>query len=397
MHRIDGEGALPNGGWSEGDPAASELGTVVTADFMFAVQEEIANAVEGSGQVLDKSDNTQLLKAIGSGAGFRNRLINPHFRYWQRHAGPSPSLQVLSGGSGFFADRWFANGGSGASEVVDYSRVTPAAATSFSFTGAPAPPPSYLKVERSVVDTVAGGTYRTRLEDVRWGAGQDVTLSFWGYLDSGATTITPQLTQHFGSGGSPSADVVVAAAGGATAVLTVGAWKLFSFRFEMPNLSGKVLGSNGDDYVELEIDDGNTLCVYRILMPQLERATVASQPEMRPDDLELRLCQRYFETTYQEGDAPGTVTARGAIFCDQDGAVINMPEQRFQQRKFALPSITFYNPTDGLTGNVEHNLTGNFVLTPGTTVSADSLGRWTTVDTEPFTEMQLHWTAEAEL
>lgn len=66
MHRIDGFGATLDNKFTEGNPVAAIPSTVVTADWLNAVQEEIAGVIEGAGDILDKAENTQLLAAIQS-------------------------------------------------------------------------------------------------------------------------------------------------------------------------------------------------------------------------------------------------------------------------------------------------------------------------------------------
>lgn len=64
MHRIDSPGATPDNRFTEGDPVAAVPATEVTADWLNAVQEEIAAVIEGAAIELDKEDNGQLLQAI---------------------------------------------------------------------------------------------------------------------------------------------------------------------------------------------------------------------------------------------------------------------------------------------------------------------------------------------
>lgn len=64
MHRIDGPGAAPGGQFTEGDPSVGTPASVVTDDWLNAVQEEICGVVEGSGAALSKPSNAQLLLAI---------------------------------------------------------------------------------------------------------------------------------------------------------------------------------------------------------------------------------------------------------------------------------------------------------------------------------------------
>jgi len=48
----------------------------------------------------------------------------------------------------------------------------------------------------------------TRIPDVSYGAGKVVSLGFWAWADSNITSEATGIVQHFGSGGSPSSDVV---------------------------------------------------------------------------------------------------------------------------------------------------------------------------------------------
>lgn len=64
MHRIDGPGALPGGQFTEGDPNVGTPATVVTDDWLNALQEEVAGVVEATGVALAKPDNGQLLAAV---------------------------------------------------------------------------------------------------------------------------------------------------------------------------------------------------------------------------------------------------------------------------------------------------------------------------------------------
>ena len=64
MFRIDGPGATPDNKFSEGDPASGTRATVVTDDWLNAVQEELAQAIEDDGYALSKVDFGQLSKLL---------------------------------------------------------------------------------------------------------------------------------------------------------------------------------------------------------------------------------------------------------------------------------------------------------------------------------------------
>lgn len=86
MYRIDNSTAVttiptpgavgpnPNGYFTDGNPASGIPATVVDDDWLNAVQEEIANAVESDGTVLSKTNRTQL-KAKLTGRLLRRSLI----------------------------------------------------------------------------------------------------------------------------------------------------------------------------------------------------------------------------------------------------------------------------------------------------------------------------------
>lgn len=63
MHRIDSD-AIVNGLFSAGDPASGQPGTVVSPEWLNAIQEEIAGLIEAMGGTLAKADNTQLAAVI---------------------------------------------------------------------------------------------------------------------------------------------------------------------------------------------------------------------------------------------------------------------------------------------------------------------------------------------
>jgi hypothetical protein len=78
VHRIDNEsntstlpapaavGVNPNGYFTGGNPGGGIPPTIVTADFMNAIQEEIANVILDAGLTLNKTTQNQLLAAINA-------------------------------------------------------------------------------------------------------------------------------------------------------------------------------------------------------------------------------------------------------------------------------------------------------------------------------------------
>ena len=103
-------------------------------------------------------------------AGFRNRIINGNFDFWQRGASFT--------GSEYGADRWF-------SARVGTTHTATRQAFTLGQTAVPGEPTYFC---RTVVSSVAGAgnvaILVQRIEDVRTFAGQQVTLSFWAKADA---------------------------------------------------------------------------------------------------------------------------------------------------------------------------------------------------------------------
>lgn len=76
MHKIDDPTAAPGGLFTIGDPIGPTPATVVTDDWLNAVQTELVNVIEGAGLTLDKANNAQLLAAIQA-------LVPPPETAWQ--------------------------------------------------------------------------------------------------------------------------------------------------------------------------------------------------------------------------------------------------------------------------------------------------------------------------
>ena len=91
---------------------------------------------------------------------------------------------------------------------------------------------------------------RFRFPDVRAFANSNVSVSFHGKSDT-SSSVEVIFTQHFGTGGSPSADVTTTP----VAVSLDGTWTLKqdAKAVAIPSIAGKGIGTNSDDYIEFAI------------------------------------------------------------------------------------------------------------------------------------------------
>ena len=211
--------------------------------------------------------------------GRRNVVINGGFQCWQR----ATSITA----SGFSADRWRSTTGLSGAMTVSRQEFT------IGQTEVPDNPKYFFRHAQTTAFTNTGyNSDRTRIEDVRTLSGQLCTLSWYMKADA-SRTVRVNITQDFGTGGSPSADVETAIVS-SQAITT--SWAEYTVTFTMPSISGKTIGDDEDSFIELGFDyraEVNNTFTIDIANVQLE-AGQATPFENRSFGEELRLCQRYF-------------------------------------------------------------------------------------------------------
>lgn len=105
MHRIDTPSAAPGNLFTEGNPGLGVPATEVSADFLNAIQEEVCAVVAGASIALNKSNNAQLLAAIGV---LLTRLV------------PAGIVAMWSGSSASIPAGWrLCDGGGGTPDLRD--------------------------------------------------------------------------------------------------------------------------------------------------------------------------------------------------------------------------------------------------------------------------------------
>lgn len=87
------------------------------------------------------------------------------------------------------------------------------------------------------------------IEDVRVLSNTTVIVSFYAKAATGTPKVGVNLTQYFGTGGSPSADVVQ----NGQAVTISTSWARYSVTFTLPTIVGKTLGTNGNSATILRL------------------------------------------------------------------------------------------------------------------------------------------------
>ena len=324
-------------------------------------------------------------------AGFRNAIINGNFDIWQRGTSFTASE--------YGADRWI-HTRSGTTHTASRQAFT------LGQTDVPNEPVYFC---RTVVSSVAGaGNFSVllqKLEDVRTFAGQQITVSFWAKADA-TKNIAVELAQVFGTGGSPSTSVLAI---GVTKVSISTSWQKVTVTATVPSISGKTLGSNNNDYLQLDIwfDAGSTYDsrtdtlgqqsgTFDIAQVQIEPGPVATTFERRPIGTELALCQRYFEKSYSISIVPGTASSGPGVFGTRCSSSNELGTISFKQSKRVNPSIILYNWSTGATGTWRDGSGAT-----DKTVTAGSIGEssfaFDVTSSVDGNQILGHWIASAEL
>lgn len=172
------------------------------------------------------------------------------------------------------------------------------------------------------------------IEDVRTLSGNTVTISFWAKANTGTPKMSIEAVQYFGTGGSPSADVLIN-----FGAVTIGtSWARYSVTASIPSLSGKTVGTANDSFLQFFLwvsagSDYNTRAnsigiqsnTFDMWGFQIESGSVATPFQTATGTIqgELAACQRYYirindTTNSLLGNGTATSTTATAL-------IVNLP------------------------------------------------------------------------
>jgi hypothetical protein len=220
----------------------------------------------------------------GQFAAAKNKIINGDFNVNQR----AFTSTTTSGLYGF--DRWSTN----------FSGAT-ATYSAQAFTLGAAPVAGYESKNFARLAVATGNDFcsiRQQIESVRTFAGQTMTVSFYAKGTNPTTEngLFLVVTQNFGTGGSPSTGVDLVSP---KFELTAN-WTRYSFTFNVASISGKTLGTNGNDFLSIQFGqwtsastDAWTLDLWGV---QVEAGDFATPFQTATGTIqgELAACQRYY-------------------------------------------------------------------------------------------------------
>lgn len=198
-----------------------------------------------------------------------NYINNAQFRIqYPVVAGPLPDTEFR-----IAPDNWF------------FRKNTDTADDEYSFEelngtpGATLPDPNALYWLKYTVNGPAptGELYKLwgyRYQDVRTFQNQEITVSFMvrgnGNMIGTADLVT---VQNFGTGGIPSAEIIL----DQLAFAVTGDWVPINHTFTIASLTGKVIGDNGDDYFEVALQPKlNTTGDFEFINLQVQKDNISS-------------------------------------------------------------------------------------------------------------------------
>jgi hypothetical protein len=142
------------------------------------------------------------------------------------------------------------------------------------------------------------------VEDTRRTSNKTVVLSFYA-KGSAALSVGAYMQQNFGSGGSPSGQVVF----GTQSVAITTSWARYSMTFTVPSIAGKTFGTTPNTSSLLlgiglsagaaaspTLGVGVQSGTFTFWGMQLEVGPVASPLETKEIGQDLKLCQRFYQT-----------------------------------------------------------------------------------------------------
>jgi hypothetical protein len=234
----------------------------------------------------------------------KNKIINGDFAINQR----AFSSTTTDGTYGF--DRWlFGRSGDGTT-TCSAQTFTPGTAPVSGYEAA-----NYVRIVTTGQTTSSSYTLLVqRVEDVRTLAGQTVTVSFWAKANTGTPSITVELQQNYGTGGTASSDLYK------SKIAITTSWVRYSVTIALNSLTGKTIGTGSNLGVALWVSAGsnfnsrldslglqaNTFDIWGV---QVEAGAVATPFTTATGTLagELAACQRYYFRNTPTGSDYGTI------------------------------------------------------------------------------------------
>ena len=208
-------------------------------------------------------------------------------------------------------------------------------------------PKYYLSSEHTITGSSSLGDrilIQNRIEDVRVGRGQDLTLSFSAKCGITGSNIGLVVDQY--DGNTTKIESFASASIGSV-------WSKYEIAFSMPNITTTPTGKH---YVGVGFDITDLNTTFDLAKVKLERGLVGTVNPPSDEDEELKKCNRYLQRSYNIDENSGAVTmldSNNPSITVIDFTTTPMKDLyfRFPVRMREIPDITFYSPKTGSTGD----------------------------------------------
>ena len=316
-----------------------------------------------TGNVAFTSNNVTISNNAISPFAMKNRVINGNFEFWQR----GTTVTLVPNTLRWLADRWTSAG----FQQARHQRVSvtsPPTGLSSRFA---------LRASSSTTAEVSTGTRiatRQKIESVNCYdlAGKNVTLSFWirfssatfssvtntgqsSYGDFFYTVMFNTTTTDSETGSDVSGDSQV------FTPITNGSlpttWTKYTVTVAVPAGCNNI--SVNFQFGALGSTSSADSQYYDVTEVQLEEGSIATPFERRSFGMELALCQRYYEKSYDLNISPGAATSTGRASTPTNGytsAIYVEAYVKYKVTKRTQPTIRYWDVTGNL--NRVTDLTG---------------------------------------
>lgn len=354
------------------------------------------------------------------GTKFRNEVINGNFDFWQRVETATTTVNTTATTSGYTADMFGYNSGGSTNKnysIVQSSDVPTVAQSGF------ASQLSYLFTMVTGISSFAAGDsveaciYRMEGVDFQRIHQKSITITFWfkasvsgtyslALRNAAATRsyvttfsvpsantwqfvsvpITLDVAGTWTFSNSAALLVDIATVTGSTfQTSTLGSWQTGNFTNASTGTNWMATTGATIKIAQVGLTEGNGFGATDFI-----RAGFIYQQE-------LAMCQRYYEKSYDQGTALGTVTTNGAtdVFSTPSQSLRSTAFLKTNKRNSAY-TVTVYNPSTGATGTW-HGADGSAISGSALSSGMSSFVLQNTVAATANTDYSIHWGVEAGL
>lgn len=287
------------------------LASVATSGSYMDLANKTAIEYDAPQVLLTDAQRGQARANIDAGivSGFRNKIINGDFSIWQRITGETASVPTNNTFVG--PDRWLFRGTALTGGTISIRKMPP----DMSWRGR-----SRINITRT--GCTSSQYIAQKIEGLEQFSGKVVTVSMDVQTDT--ENMSFSMTMDFGTGGNPNPVETIDAvpftvpSGNVTRVSRI---------MQIPDLSTKNFGTNGDSYLLLYINflgtANKTIRISSVSLVEGDATAEADSFSPRHIQQELALCQRYYYSTSYTASAGWLYST--AAFNDMFAGIITFP------------------------------------------------------------------------